>query len=175
MIFTDWECEKLNIKFGKYILGVNKKTTNLAVLAKLGKFSIYISIVTSICMDWHRVQNKPSNLLKAAYEECKNMYDDHLVSWFSTIMALANKLQIDLSVVKNWGEKKFKIHVKNCLRQNFLEYWQQKKTSGLVLIRDSSAVRRLSGADPGFGIRGGVSRRGIWGPLKVPIGSREEP
>jgi hypothetical protein len=25
-----------------------------------------------------------------------------------------------------------------------------------------------SGADPGFGIRGGVSRRGIWGPLKVP-------
>ena len=34
------------------------------------------------------------------------MYDDHLVSWFSTVMALANKLQIDLSVVKNWGEKK---------------------------------------------------------------------
>jgi hypothetical protein len=71
------------------------------------------------------------------------MYDDHLVSWLSTIMALANKLQIDLSVVKNWGEKKFKIHVKNCLRQIFLEYWQHKKTSGLVLVRDSSAVRRL--------------------------------
>ena len=47
-------------------------------------------------------------------------------------MALANKLQINLSVVKNWREKKFKIHVKNCLRQNFLEYWQHKKTSGLV-------------------------------------------
>jgi hypothetical protein len=31
----------------------------------------------------------------------------------------------------------------------------------------------LSGADPGFGIRGGgVSRRGIWGPIKVPSGSR---
>ena len=49
-------------------------------------------------------------------------------------MALAKKFQIDLSVyvVKNWGEKKFKIHVKNCLRQNFLEYWQHKKPSGLV-------------------------------------------
>jgi hypothetical protein len=47
-------------------------------------------------------------------------------------MPLANKLQINLSVVKNWREKKFKIHVKNCLRQNFLEYWQHKKTSGLV-------------------------------------------
>jgi hypothetical protein len=60
------------------------------------------------------------------------MYDDHLVSWFSTVMALANKLQIDLSVVKNWRQKKFEIHVKNCLRQNFLEYWQHKKSSGLV-------------------------------------------
>ena len=27
----------------------------------------------------------------------------------------------------------------------------------------------LAGADPGFGIRGGgVSRRGVWGPLNVP-------
>jgi hypothetical protein len=41
-IYKDWECEKLNIKFCKYILSVNKKTTNLAVLAELGKFPIYI-------------------------------------------------------------------------------------------------------------------------------------
>jgi hypothetical protein len=48
-------------------------------------------------------------------------------------MALANKLQINLSVVKNWTEKKLKIHVKKIvLRQNFIEYWQHKKTSGLV-------------------------------------------
>ena len=26
----------------------------------------------------------------------------------------------------------------------------------------------LPGADPGFVVRGGVSRRGVWGPLKVP-------
>ena len=41
-IYKDWECEKLNIKFCKYILGVNKKTTKLAVLGELGKFPIYI-------------------------------------------------------------------------------------------------------------------------------------
>ena len=51
-IYKDWECEKLNIKFCKYILGVNKKTTNLAVLEELGKLSIYISIVTSICIEF---------------------------------------------------------------------------------------------------------------------------
>ena len=78
------------------------------LLATSEGYSPMASVATfSANTDWHRVQNKPSNLMKAAYEECKNnMYDDHLVSWFSTVMALANKLQIDLSVVKNWGEKK---------------------------------------------------------------------
>jgi hypothetical protein len=33
-----------------------------------------------------------------------------------------------------------------------------------------------TGADPGFVVRGGgVSRRGVWGPLKVPSWSRVEP
>ena len=27
-----------------------------------------------------------------------------------------------------------------------------------------------SEADPGFVVRGNVSRRGVWGPLKLPIG-----
>ena len=51
-IYKDWECEKLNIKFCKYILGANKKTTTLAVLAELGNLSIYISIVTSISIEF---------------------------------------------------------------------------------------------------------------------------
>jgi hypothetical protein len=33
----------------------------------------------------------------------------------------------------------------------------------------------LPGADPGFVVRGGMSRRGVWGPLKVPSWSRVEP
>ena len=32
-----------------------------------------------------------------------------------------------------------------------------------------------SGADPGFVVRGDVSRRGVWGPLNVPSGSKVEP
>jgi hypothetical protein len=39
----------------------------------------------------------------------------------------------------------------------------------------SATFGRLSGADPGFVVRGGVSRRGVWGPLKVPSWSRAEP
>ena len=36
-------------------------------------------------------------------------------------------------------------------------------------------IKHLSGADPGFVVRGGVSRRGIWGPHKVPSWSRVKP
>ena len=42
-------------------------------------------------------------------------------------------------------------------------------------ILSTDLYKLYTGADPGFGIRGGVSRRGIWGPLKVPSGSRAEP
>ena len=32
-----------------------------------------------------------------------------------------------------------------------------------------------AGADPRFVVRGGVSRRGVWGPLNVPRGPRQSP
>ena len=45
-------------------------------------------------------------------------------------------------------------------------------SQGLAVI---FSHHQVSGADPGFEIRGGVSRRGIWGLLKVPSGSRAVP
>ena len=42
------------------------------------------------------------------------------------------------------------------------------RSSISILVACTIHHRPYSGADPGFGIRGGgVSRRGIWGPLKV--------
>jgi hypothetical protein len=34
--------EKLNISMGKYVLGVNKRTTNLAIYGELGRYHLYI-------------------------------------------------------------------------------------------------------------------------------------
>jgi hypothetical protein len=39
---------------------------------------------------------------------------------------------------------------------------------------ESRAIQDV-GADAGFVVRWGMSRRGLWGPLKVPIGSKAEP
>ena len=34
---------------------------------------------------------------------------------------------------------------------------------------------RYPGADPGFVVRGGVSRRGVWDRLRSPAGTRQSP
>ena len=40
-IFNNLMCEKLHIKFGKFVLGVHRKTTNQTVLSEIGRFPIY--------------------------------------------------------------------------------------------------------------------------------------
>ena len=45
----NFECEKLPVKFYKYILGVHKKNpTNLAVKGDLGRTPYFIDIICSI-------------------------------------------------------------------------------------------------------------------------------
>ena len=48
---------------------------------------------------------------------------------------------------------------------------ENKNKHGIAML-----LWAISGADPGFVVRGGgVSRRWSWGPVKVPSGSRVEP
>ena len=44
VLFKDDIHEKLHIKFCKSILGVNRKSTNFAVLSELGRFPFYYNI-----------------------------------------------------------------------------------------------------------------------------------
>ena len=56
------------------------------------------------------------------------------------------------------------------VKKLFAFFSKEKATKKPIVSFD----RVYPGADPGFGIRGGVRRRGIWEPLKVkvPSGSR---
>jgi hypothetical protein len=40
--------EKLNISMYKYVLGVNKRTTNLAIYGELGRYPLYIDTIISM-------------------------------------------------------------------------------------------------------------------------------
>ena len=97
-IYKDWEHEKLNIKFCKYILGVSKQTTNLAVLSELGRFPLYCDVIIQMFMYWHRLEHSPSELLSSAYSEYRNNKCLKDNSWYSYIVFLSDKLDIDLSI-----------------------------------------------------------------------------
>ena len=56
---------------------------------------------------------------------------------------------------------------------------RKERTEGFNFGRTSDSKcclnSMLSGADPGFGVRGGEIRRGVWGPPRSPVRSRAEP
>jgi hypothetical protein len=54
--------DKLNISMGKYVLGVNKRTTNLAIYGELGRYPLYIDTIIFIIKYWVRL--------------CKNTHHD---------------------------------------------------------------------------------------------------
>ena len=43
-----------------------------------------------------------------------------------------------------------------------------------IFIDQYANIQKHTRADPGFVVRGSASRRGVWGPLKIPSGSKAE-
>jgi hypothetical protein len=68
---------------------------------------------------------------------CKNV--THLqvftgqISWFKSIVYLAEKLKIDLEKIKNFSRDKLKSNLKDCLKKNFISFWREERTSSLGL------------------------------------------
>jgi hypothetical protein len=56
-----------HIKILKYILGVNRKTTNIAVMSELGRYPIYFSVILAMLKYCHRLEGQQECLLFDAY------------------------------------------------------------------------------------------------------------
>lgn len=123
-IYKDWEFEKLNIKFCKYLMGVSKKSTNIAVISELGRFPLFIDLIVSLLLFWHRAENaSESSLLSNALKESTILHDKGISSWFSTIHGFSTKLNIDLNYCKTLKVSNFKFQIKKVLKSCFLSYW----------------------------------------------------
>ena len=66
-IYRNNIADKSQRKYLKYILGVNKHTSNLAVLSETGRFPMCFSITLSIAKYLHRLENTSNLLLKETY------------------------------------------------------------------------------------------------------------
>ena len=93
--------EQIQNKQCKYILGVRKHTSNVAARAELGRFPLYINVITLSIKFWIQILKSPDKLSYRAYkEEC----------------------YLDLKGEKNWVT-----FVKSTLKRcNLLHYWEKQ-------------------------------------------------
>lgn len=97
-VFKDFVPDKLHIKFGKRLLGVGKRATNNAILGELGRFPLYINILSLMVKSWHRIANKAQvdekSLLVLAYSVSDNLRAKGYDSWCSNIKFILENLEL---------------------------------------------------------------------------------
>ena len=76
--------DRSHFKYLKYILGVNKNSSNLAVLSETGRFPMYFSIILSIIRYLHRLENRSNALLKEAYCLSKALHNKGIQTWYTS-------------------------------------------------------------------------------------------
>jgi exonuclease III len=121
--------EKLNIHFCKAILGVSAKATNMAAMAELGRYPLYIRMITHMLKYYRRVKDMdPMSLVAQAVSEMENQERLGKTSWITVIKSIADKLNIKVEQIgyhlKNPGKKVASI-IKNKLELRYRQYWKQ--------------------------------------------------
>ena len=94
-IYSGSLCEKIHLKFCKFILGVHKRTTNIAVFSELGRFPLYFNIIKCMLLYWYRLENlgKEFPLLNEAYNETKLLHLSKKPTWYESINIIVNILK----------------------------------------------------------------------------------
>ena len=60
-IYDNYEFEKVNLKFCKFILGLHQKATNNAVRGDLGRYPLIIPILKQVFKKWMRITSGEVN------------------------------------------------------------------------------------------------------------------
>ena len=104
----------LHQRFLKYILGVNRSCTNMAILGELGEFPLQMNGIIALLSFWHRISQMPDDtLVKQAYNTSKE--EENQSEWIASVKWLLKYLRkngipiiypIPLKLLKNLLKKK---------------------------------------------------------------------
>lgn len=111
----------------KYILGVNKHTSNLAVLSETGRFPMYFSIILSIVKYLHRLENTSNLLLKEAYCLSKALHNKGTQTWYTSAIYILRLLNINITSCRNMSENQLVCMVKKYLIKCFKTFWYKQR------------------------------------------------
>ena len=124
LIYINDYLDKSHFRYLKYILGVNKKASNLAVLSEVARFPLYFSVILSMIKYLHRLDKLEDGLLYDAYVCNKLLDTENINCWFSSIRYILQSLNINNFNVKK--DTLIKL-VKSKLCESFKKFWLTKR------------------------------------------------
>jgi len=128
LIYINDYLEKSHFRYLKYILGVNKKASNLAVLSEVARFPLYFSVIISMVKYVHRLNKLDKGLLYDAYVCNKILDAENINCWYSSMKYVLQSLDIQNLDTKLNKLIKF---VKCKLCNSFKTFWLVKRSETL--------------------------------------------
>ena len=84
-ILKSTEAEKVHIKFGKFILGIHRKSANFAVMSDIGRYPFYLDIGKAMFKYWHCLKNLDESSLLHDALGCSKAIAGCNNSWYKSL------------------------------------------------------------------------------------------
>lgn len=121
-LFNNIKQESVHLKFCKYMLGVGKRSTTLAVMGELGRYPLYLEIIVTMFKYLYRLSTTDDVLLSEAFTVSKNLNIQKKYSWYSCLESLMDYMNITQNCWKNNKNKLQKL-ILNKLKIKYNSIW----------------------------------------------------
>ena len=140
---------KMGLHFVKYILGLNKKSSNFGAMSEVGRYPILLDCFKACIGYWYRLENSSTDLLKDAYLDSKKLAEEGGQSWFTALSNMFN-------IIKAPGGNKYrccsksslKHTVKSDLKSLYVDTWYNFRNN---LINENGKLRTYVQIKSNFG------------------------
>ena len=128
------ELERVALGFSRQLLGVHKKSSNIAIQTETGKYPICLKIFDRAIKYWLRLSTSDRPMLKAALDKDLKSYEGNKTCWIKSINFLRKAAGVEDMPVNSKPEKEKLIQ--NCrqnLKKLYLNWWEEQKTQNSKL------------------------------------------
>ena len=138
--FSKWDktpTEKTHLRFCKLYLGVNRKASNIASRAELGKFPLLITTYKRILNYVNHINELPeTSIAKQAFLLSKELYTSGKESFYSKVVNILKLHDLTLcepiEIETNLKNTKIEEIIKD-IKEKYISYWKQELTNSRKL------------------------------------------
>ena len=128
MLYKNLPLEKVNLSMCRYVLSVNRKTSKLALYGELGRYPLYIDIM-SMVKYWIRLNSSKvsDKLLASALAENEYMMQNKQKCWLSSVDMILRNCNLFGNYENLFSHRSIKnselFKIRKYLKENFEKNW----------------------------------------------------